>query len=150
VSVCIFGQRIIIVNSAEIATDMLEKKGSIYSDRPVMEMGGEMVGWKNTLVLITYGDRFRRYRKLFHKLIGNSTSMSQFYPTEEVETHKFLKHLLYTPQDLVTHIRRYVVLFLDKASHLDKFKEPPAPLSFVFLMVTKSMRQKILSSLLLT
>jgi len=76
--------------------------------------------------------------------------MSQFYPTEEVETRKFLKHLLNTPQDLATHIRRYVVLFLDKASHVDKFKEPPAPLSSVFLMVTKSMRQKILSSLLLT
>lgn len=149
-SVYIFGQRMIIVNSAEVAMDMLEKKGSIYSDRPVMEMGGEMVGWKNTLVLVPYGDRFRRYRKMFHKLIGNSTSMSQFYPTEEVETHRFLKHLLYTPQDLATHIRKCVVLFLDKASRLDRSKEPPAPLSSVSLMVTKSMRQKILSSPLLT
>lgn len=127
VSVCIFGQQMIIVNSAEIATDMLEKKGSIYSDRPVMEMGGEMVGWKNTLVLITYGDRFRRYRKLFHKLIGNSTSMSQFYPTEEVETHKFLKHLLYTPQDLVTHIRRTASAIILRISHGYEVNETEDP-----------------------
>ncbi len=29
---------------------MLEKKSVIYSDRPVLQMGGELVGWKRTLV----------------------------------------------------------------------------------------------------
>ncbi|KAL9709236.1 hypothetical protein Ac2012v2_007590 [Leucoagaricus gongylophorus] len=117
VSISIFGQRMIIVNSAEVATELLEKKGSIYSDRPVMEMGGEMVGWKNTLVLVPYGDRFRSYRKLFHKLIGNPASMSQFHPTEEVETRKFLKHLLSTPQDLAKHVRKTASAIILRISH---------------------------------
>lgn len=86
---------------------MLEKKGSIYSDRPVIPMGGELVGWKNTLALVPYGDRFRNYRKLSHQLIGSNASMSQFYPIEEAETHKFLKRLLTKPGDLSDHVRRY-------------------------------------------
>lgn len=139
-SISIFGQRMIIVNSAEVATELLEKKGSIYSDRPVMEMGGEMVGWKNTLVLVPYGDRFRSYRKLFHKLIGNPASMSQFHPTEEVETRKFLKHLLSTPQDLAKHVRKYVMFFLDETHHFDRPKGPPAPSSSAFPMAMKSNR----------
>ena len=52
----------IIVNSAAIL-DELEKKGSPYSDRPVLEMGSELAGYSQTLVLIAYGARFRTYRK---------------------------------------------------------------------------------------
>lgn len=111
VYVSVFGQKMVIVNSAQVAADMLDKKGSIYSDRPHMEMGGELVGWKNTLVLVGYGERFRNYRRLFHQLIGTNVSMSQFHPVEEAETRKFLKRLLSTPQDLAEHVRKFVPSF---------------------------------------
>lgn len=111
VSVSVFGQQMIILNSAKTASDLLDKKGSIYSDRPRMEMGGELVGWKNTLVLVGYGERFRNYRRLFHQLIGSHDSMSQFNHVEEIETHKFLKRLLCSPQNLAEHVRRFVFLF---------------------------------------
>jgi hypothetical protein len=94
------------VNSTKEAQEMLEKKSSIYSDRPVMEMGGELVGWKNTLVLVPYGDRFRSYRKMFHQIIGTNASMSNFYSVEEEETRHFLRLLLKDPQHVVQHVRR--------------------------------------------
>jgi hypothetical protein len=87
---------------------MLDKKSSIYSDRPVLQMGGELVGWKNTFVLLPYGDRFRRYRRLFHRLIGSQSTMKQFLLTEELETRRFLRRVLINPVDLSTHIRQYV------------------------------------------
>ena len=105
-TVSILGQQMIIVNSAKTALDMLDKKSAIYSDRPVMPMGGELVGWKDTLVLVPYGDRFRNYRKFFHQVIGSNASVSLFYPIEELETHRFLKSVLKNPDDLVTHIRQ--------------------------------------------
>lgn len=37
-SVTLLGQPIIIVNSQKIARDMLDKKATIYSDRPYLEM----------------------------------------------------------------------------------------------------------------
>jgi len=106
VTVSIFGQPMIIVNSAKTAMEMMDKKSAIYSDRPVMQMGGELVGWKNTLVLIPYGDRHRNYRKLFHQVIGSNATMSLFYPVEELETHRFLKLVLKNPDELVAHIRK--------------------------------------------
>ena len=106
VSISILGQPMIIVNSAKTATEMLAKKSAIYSDRPIMQMGGELVGWKDTLVLIPYGDRFRNYRKFFHQVIGTSASMSLFYPVEELETRRFLKSVLKHPDELVAHIRQ--------------------------------------------
>lgn len=71
-----------------------------------MQMGGELVGWKNTLVLVPYGDRHRNYRKFFHQVIGSNSSLSLFYPVEELETHRFLKLVLKNPDELVAHIRQ--------------------------------------------
>ena len=85
---------------------MLDKKSSIYSDRPIIQMGGELVGWKDTLVLLPYGERFRTSRKFFHQVIGTPSSMSRFLPAEEAETRKFLKFVLANPDDLATHVRR--------------------------------------------
>lgn len=104
-SIDVFGQRMVIVNSAEVAVDMLDKKGSIYSDRPVIPMG-ELVGWKNTLVLLPYGARFRSFRRMAHQLFGNQATMKQFHPEEEKETRRFLKRLLIKPSDLGEHIRK--------------------------------------------
>lgn len=107
-SVTILGQPLVILNSAKSTWDMLDKKSSIYSDRPVLEMGGELVGWKNTLALLPYGDRFRRYRKLFHQLIGSSYAMSRFWSIEEDEMRRFLRRVIARPDDLSSHIRRCV------------------------------------------
>jgi hypothetical protein len=96
----------IIVNSAQMAIDMLEKEGSIYSDRPRLEMGGELVGWKSSTVLIPYGDRCRNQRKLFRQCIGTASAMARFHPSGELEAHKFLRRVLATPDDLAGHVRQ--------------------------------------------
>ncbi|KAF5360382.1 hypothetical protein D9756_005180 [Leucocoprinus leucothites] len=128
VSISVFGEKMIIVNSAAVAIDMLEKKGSNYSDRPIIQMGGELVGWKNTLGLLPYGDRLKDYRRLFHQFFGSNASMSRFYPLEEAETHKFLKRLLLSPQDLDKHIRRTAGTIILHISHGYEVKEADDPL----------------------
>ena len=105
-SITVLGQPIIIINSAEIACDMLDKKSAIYSDRPVLQMAGELVGWKHTLVLLPYGDRFRRYRRLFHRLIGSQAVVKRFFPSEELEARRFLRRVLKKPNDLAAHVRK--------------------------------------------
>ena len=69
-------------------------------------MAGELVGWKNMLGLMPYGDRFRSYRRLAHTLFGSQTIMRSFQPLEEMETHRFLKRLLLTPENLQSHIEK--------------------------------------------
>lgn len=100
----------IILNSAQQAMDMLDKKSSIYSDRPVLVMGGEIVGWKYILALTPYGERFREYRRFIHKLIGAKPQIERFHGLEEFETHRFLRRVLKKPDDVAAHIRKYVPL----------------------------------------
>jgi hypothetical protein len=126
-SVSIFGQRMVILNNAQLAMDMLDKKSSIYSDRPVIQMGGELVGWKNALVLLPYGDRFRNYRKMFHQVIGTPAAMAAFNPIEEEETHKFLKRVLKSPEDLAAHVRKTAGAIILRISHGYEVKEKEDP-----------------------
>lgn len=116
-SVTVLGQTLIIINSAKIAFDILDKKSSIYSDRPTLQMGGELVGWKNTLVLLPYGDRFRNSRRLFHRLIGSHSAMEKFLPAEENETRRFLRRVLTQPEDLAVHIRKTAGSIILMISH---------------------------------
>ena len=99
----------IILNSPKLAIEMLDKKSSIYSDRPKIVFGGEMVGWKNTLVLLPYGDRFREYRRFMHQLIGGRTQMQRFHPLGELETRRFLQRVLKRPEEVQAHIRQCAV-----------------------------------------
>ncbi|KAF9043239.1 cytochrome P450 [Panaeolus papilionaceus] len=95
----------IIVNSAAIMEE-LDKKGSIYSQRPVLEMGGELVGYAQTLVLIAYGQRFRTYRKHFARYIGSGKPMQNLHPLVDHETRRFLKRTLGNHEDLMSHLRK--------------------------------------------
>ncbi|PFH50869.1 hypothetical protein AMATHDRAFT_60362 [Amanita thiersii Skay4041] len=127
VSVSVFGQQMIIINSAKTAVEMLEKKSRIYSDRPVLHMGGELVGWKDTLALLRYGPRLRNYRRLFHQTIGTHKAMSQFNHIEELETYRFLKRVLANPEGLAGHIRKATGAIILRISHGYEVEEGDDP-----------------------
>ena len=52
-SVCVMGQPIIILNSLKACEDLLEKRSSIYSGRPVLQFAGEMYAVPQQHVPIT-------------------------------------------------------------------------------------------------
>ena len=104
-SVNLLGRPMIIVNSTNIM-DELDKKGALYSDRPVLEMGGEMLGYSQTLVLIAYGARFRTYRKHFSRYLGSPKPIKQLYPLIEREGRRFLKRTLVNDHDVLPHLRK--------------------------------------------
>ncbi|KAI6017136.1 cytochrome P450 [Pisolithus marmoratus] len=113
----IFGQHIVILNSANVAIEMLEKKSLIYSDRPVVPMCGELVGWKESLILLPYGERFREHRKNFHRALGSRAAVSVYHHIEEEATLKFLQRVLAKPADLNGHLRTTTATIILRISH---------------------------------
>ncbi|KAJ8590892.1 cytochrome P450 [Rhizopogon salebrosus TDB-379] len=123
----VLGQHMIVLNSSKTAIEMLDKKSFVYSDRPVLPMGGELVGWKNALVLLPYGDRLREYRKNFHRVIGSRAALSIYHPTLEIETHRFLKRVLAKPDQLQSHVRHTAGAIILRISHGYEVKENNDP-----------------------
>jgi hypothetical protein len=103
----VLGQHMIVLNSVKTTMEMLDKKSSVYSDRPVLPMSGELVGWKHALVLLPYGDRFREYRKNIHRAIGSRAALNLHHPILWIETHRFLKRVLAKPDQLQSHVKQY-------------------------------------------
>lgn len=106
----IMGQDMIILNSSKVAADLLDKKSSIYSNRPVLMMCGEMVGWNRALAFTQYGPRFREFRRYMSKLIGTRASAEKFAPLQERETARFVARVMADPGSLAQQIRKWVRL----------------------------------------
>jgi hypothetical protein len=98
----------VIVNSHKVAQDLLDARGSNFSDRPIIPVGGELAGFNNALPLVQHGDRMRKERKLFHRLFGTHASVRQFVPLISTEVHKLLRNILLNPDRLVDEITRFV------------------------------------------
>ena len=102
----VLGQDTIILNSTKAAVDLLDKRSAVYSGRPIIIMGGEIVGWNKSLALTQYGPRFREFRKFMGRLMGTRASVEKFAPLQEKETAKFVARVAADPGSLVHQIRK--------------------------------------------
>ena len=101
------GQPMIILNDVDLANELLDKKGVTCSNRPVLNMAGELAGFKEFTVFQMYGQRLKESRKHIHRAIGNRESLKMFDSLFETEIRNFLKANLRDPDDIQKHIRRY-------------------------------------------
>lgn len=107
-SVTIFGQRLVILNDPEDATALLDKRGTIYSDRPPFIMSAELVGWKDSTTFMSYTDDFKKSRRYFSQTLGSKSTIKNYHELIGQENLKFLRRLLQTPDEVHEHIRKCV------------------------------------------
>jgi len=105
-SISVLGKRIVILNSAKAAVDVLQKKSAVNSDRPHLTMAGDLVGWGDSFIFMQYGERFQQFRKIFHKLFGSPSSLKSFHPIQQQETLRFVQNVLNGPGELKAHVRK--------------------------------------------
>ncbi|KAJ6483442.1 cytochrome P450 [Mycena sanguinolenta] len=111
-----FGQHIILLNSESAVLDLLERRSSIYSDRPQLCMSGELVGWSGSVPMITYGDRHREYRKLLNEALA-PRKVEEFHAMEEEKAFEYLKLLTKDSTLFSAHARRLVAAIIFDISH---------------------------------
>lgn len=103
----------IILNSAQYAIDMLDKKGRLYSDRPIFMMAGKLVGWDRAPALIPVCNTWSEYRRLFSQFMGTRSKMDEFGQVLQEGTDSYMKKLSLRPHDWVEHTRRYDFFDID-------------------------------------
>jgi len=103
--VYIFGNPIVVLNSAKAASDLLDKRSGIYSSRPQRTMVSTLMGWDWLFSTIPYGPWWKRHRSLFHQYF-NANNTSDYHPVQMKETYVMLQNLAQTPDDFFHHVRR--------------------------------------------
>lgn len=116
----------IIINDLAVARELLDKRSSIYSDRPRYVLFCEMfvfyvlhvqyvaqsltrMGWENILAFIPYGDRFRKHRKMIQQHFNSQQAVLRFREVQRSEICVLLLNLLQSPKDFDCHIKRSVM-----------------------------------------
>ncbi|KAI0325277.1 cytochrome P450 [Cubamyces sp. BRFM 1775] len=98
------GTPVIVVNSAQAAHALFEKRSALYSDRTRMPMLNELVGCDWHFVFMGYGDSWRERRRVFHQYF-HPNAATNYRPREIKVARELLRRLLETPDDFMIHLR---------------------------------------------
>ncbi|KAI9453720.1 cytochrome P450 [Lactarius psammicola] len=120
----VLGQPTIIINSPQLAVNMLNKKSAIYSSRPHLTMACDLVGWRDILVLLKYTDKFKACRRMLHTVIGTRASVEKFRDTLEEESALMVRRLLNEPRNFVGPVRNLVRVADEATDQLNVLLSP--------------------------
>lgn len=112
---------IIILSSPEHIHELLDNRAAIYSDRPILPMVGQLVGFDQGVTMSQEGRWHREVRELFASSLNsnavkgvqrrsyahNSCIGIITMSLQEEETVRFLTRLRSRPEELRNHIRHF-------------------------------------------
>ncbi|KAJ7723505.1 cytochrome P450 [Mycena maculata] len=101
------GASVVVLNSLKATDSLLEKRSSIYSDRPRLPMVNELMGWNFNIGMPGQGQRLRAHRRLFRQGFTPKTSM-KYRPKQIAATHRLLQRFqLHNPDTCIDHLRQW-------------------------------------------
>ncbi|KAF7366793.1 Cytochrome P450 [Mycena sanguinolenta] len=100
----VMGQKICIINSYEVANDLLNDRSLIYSDRPAMHMVNDLMDWKFNMGLQSYGPMYKKHRKVFQHGFNRRES-NGYQHVQTRENTLLLEKLLTDPSKYDHHLR---------------------------------------------
>ncbi|KZT11606.1 cytochrome P450 [Laetiporus sulphureus 93-53] len=98
----VFSQPLVVLNSATVAQDLLDKRSAIYSDRPRLVMA-ELSGYDQIFSLQPYGNYWKAQRKLVAHGFNQST-VPRYWPTQENEARKLVQDILADPKSVISQM----------------------------------------------
>ncbi|THU86529.1 cytochrome P450 [Dendrothele bispora CBS 962.96] len=99
------GQPVVVLNSHKVTADLLDRRSTIYSDRPRFIMAGEILTGRIFIAFSGYGELWRKLRKAAHE--GMNVRASEAYqPLQEMEAAVLVDNVLKDPEGWDDHLKR--------------------------------------------
>ncbi|PCH40605.1 cytochrome P450, partial [Wolfiporia cocos MD-104 SS10] len=113
----LFQKPVIILNSVQSAQELLDKKSSIYSDRPHTILYDQILGWVAHMGFMKYGERWKKHRKWAQNAYNDKETLKTYRPVQTREVYALLSGFLNTPDKFHTHIKRYVAALIMETAY---------------------------------
>ncbi|KAH7882609.1 cytochrome P450 [Phlebopus sp. FC_14] len=81
-------QDVIVLNTRECASELLDKRSALYADRPRQVMCGELMSWSRGIAISPAGPRHKTYRKLVNVILSPNAS-KRLWPVQERAPRNF-------------------------------------------------------------
>ncbi|KAJ7805769.1 cytochrome P450 [Mycena olivaceomarginata] len=109
ISLRVFHRTEIILNSAKAATDLLDARSLIYSDRPPSRMGALAGRARSIFMLSSAHPWFPRYRKMLHAGLSRRAAQAEAWvPAQELQLGVLIRGLAEKPEAFVRLIKTFV------------------------------------------
>ncbi|KAF6802959.1 cytochrome p450 [Colletotrichum sojae] len=102
------GQEHVLLGTEAAADDLLRARGGIYSDRPHAPASSDLLTDGHMLLLLPYGDRWRRYRRFLHGVTMAPVAPG-YEPSQRIEATRLLRDLLREPKEYESLFERFSV-----------------------------------------
>ncbi|KAF9528288.1 putative monooxygenase [Crepidotus variabilis] len=99
----LLGTDLIVLNSHKLASDLLDKRASISSDRPVTEMY-RICGYDDTFLLMPYGESFRTQRR-YMATEFSPQAVFRYHKHHENEARSLARNILRDPESIWPELR---------------------------------------------
>ncbi|KAG7095320.1 hypothetical protein E1B28_006085 [Marasmius oreades] len=89
----VFGQPLVFLNTPRIVFELLDRRGSLYSDKPHLTMVNDLCGCNDMVAFTGSGAQSKRQRRLMNMALAG-TRIPTYFPLITRETHCFIRRLL--------------------------------------------------------
>ncbi|KAJ6544151.1 cytochrome P450 [Mycena capillaripes] len=100
----ILGRSIVLLNSTQATYDLLEKRGTIYSDRPQFPLIN-LAGHQWNFGFKPYGKEWQSLRRAFTSQYNSMATLRSFHDAHRVSSSTFLLNVLREPDQTSNHMR---------------------------------------------
>ncbi|KAF9002128.1 putative O-methylsterigmatocystin oxidoreductase [Cyathus striatus] len=109
------GRSFLVLNSLKVATEILDQRSGIYSDRMRLILF-ELMGWTRTLSMLPYGKRFQKHRRLLQEYLNQKQCLT-YQPLQTQLARRLLVRLVDNPQDWRSHFERFSTEIIVKIAY---------------------------------
>ncbi|EJD46771.1 cytochrome P450 [Auricularia subglabra TFB-10046 SS5] len=106
---------LVIVNNVELALELLDKRGSIYSDRPAFHMA-DAAGWEWDTGTMHHSEAWRLRRRLVHQAY-HAKATSCMHGILRQSALELAQSFMKTPDNFRHHIRRFAAANIMKSAY---------------------------------
>jgi cytochrome P450 len=97
----------IVITSPRLVKQLVDKKSTIYSNRPPSYIGNAIISQNDHMLLFDYDERWRKSRKIFHQFFMESMVVKQHMPLVNAEAVQMLRDFIVEPEGHMRHPKRF-------------------------------------------
>ncbi|KAK8877624.1 cytochrome P450 oxidoreductase [Apiospora arundinis] len=101
-----FANTTFVISDAHLIKELLDRKSSLYSHRPVSYVG-QLIAHGDHLLLMQYGDDWRRIRKLIHQFFMEPRCEKDHIHLQNAEATQLMYDFMMAPEYHMEHPKRY-------------------------------------------
>ncbi|KAL2163859.1 hypothetical protein VTH06DRAFT_3069 [Thermothelomyces fergusii] len=97
----------LVISSPRVVKQLVDKKSTLYSQRPPMYIGSGIITGGDHLLLMQYSERWRMCRKLVHQYFMEQMVLKHHLQVVNAEAVQMLRDFVVHPEGHMKHPKRY-------------------------------------------